>query len=59
MALIDELVGQVVYDYNLDQIKKWLQGFKPATIIQKNQMLREWAQFKGIILTNQDYKDIT
>ncbi len=59
MALIDELFGQVIYNYNFQALKFLLKNYKGANQLQKNQMLRQYAQFKGIILVNQDYIDIS
>lgn len=59
MALIDELFGQVIYDYNFQALKYLLKHYRGANHLQKNRMLREYAQVKGIILINQDYIDIS
>jgi len=56
MAFIDEIFGQFVYEFNFDQIKKFIKDIKILPLWRKKQMLREWAAVKGIELKDEDYK---
>ena len=56
MAFIDEIFGQIVYQFNLDQIKKFIKNIKILPLWRKKQMLREWAEVNGIELEDEDYE---
>jgi len=56
MAFIDEIFGQIVYQFNLEQIKKFIKDIKILPLWRKKQMLREWAEVNGVELEDEDYE---